>query len=184
MSIAAMFVSSESDTEAPEAPEVPVMPKRRRCGKAVTDKRMAELEMAALRAKLAFERARRRRAETRAASTQCPLTMASGSQIDTPVVLGSFIVDATALAAHIAHHNPNVNPDNRASIRIPHPQYPNEHATLGWVAVVTKAQQAMHGVRPTPLGALDRSAADLLVRLLKRQLSNNQLGSESDSEFS
>lgn len=177
-----VFGSSDSDATDPQA----VPRRRRRCGKALPKERRLELEINVLRARLELERARRQAAEAAAPAPKdlsCPLTQAPVASIQAPVVVCNTIVDAAAVAAHVDHNNPSGNPNNPSTLRVPHFHAPNEYATLGFaVSVVTEAQQKMYGARKTPLDASDRSAVDLVLRLLRRRRAAAQLR-DSDTEY-
>ena len=158
---------SDSDATEPQS-----VPRRRRCGKAMSRERRLQLEINVLRAKLELERALRQAAEAPSTprALECPLTQAPVASIEIPVVVCNTVVDATALAAFVDHKNPTGNPNNPSTLRVPHFHAPNEYATLGFaVSVVTEAQQQMYGARRTPLEVNDRSAVDLVLRLLRRR---------------
>jgi hypothetical protein len=178
--------SSDDDTQPPIAAPTA----QRRCGKAPRTRRVAQLHtkvlearIAALEAELALERALRADVEAPRQRMKCPLTLADVSALACPVAVGRHIVSGPEFAAAVAHDNPNWTPENNAVIKVRDFHSPTEYATLGFaVSVVTEAQQQMYGARKTPLRGGERSAADLVMRLLKRQRAA-ALFRDSDTEY-
>ena len=182
--------SSDEDTEPPRGSRS----ETRRCGKAPRHARLIikalEARVAALEAQLALERAMRTDAEAAPPQRmQCPLTLRNVARLACPVSVGHHIVSGPAFAKAVAHDNPRWAPDDRAAIRVRHFHSRAEYATLGFaVTVVTEAQQRMYGCRPTPLGATDQSAADLIVRLMgtppsRARGADFRASDSSDSDF-
>lgn len=181
MNARTLFGDSGSETDAP--PDLATRKRKRAAAGPDRENRLLRLELAVADAKLKLLEAQLADARDEPLSeTRCPLTLTPVRLLRAPVAVGSWIVDVEALVPFLAHANPSANPANPSTLRVPHFHAPNDYATVGYaVRVVTEAEQKMYGARPTPLGPTDRSAVDMVTRLLKRHTRDNQLR-DSDSD--